>query len=139
EPIPSARQPRPKRVAEKVELLVWVVAASVIVLAIDGLSFCPDAALARIPRTASQAMPATSLPAPHCDNGRSHRRHNARTGWPMVPPHPDIERVMQKEIRQDGADDPTLWRSSLPRDEAPIRHLYGRVQPSLAVEKHPSA
>src|SRR4029078_5680506 len=82
EPIPSARQPRPKRVAEKVELLVWVVAASVIVLAIDGLSFCPDAALARIPRTAAQAMPATSLPAPHCDNGRSHRRHNARTGWP---------------------------------------------------------
>jgi len=39
EPIPSARQPRPKRVAEKVELLVWVVAASVIVLAIDDFRF----------------------------------------------------------------------------------------------------
>ena len=35
EPIPSARQPRPKLVAEKVELVVWEVPASVIVLAID--------------------------------------------------------------------------------------------------------
>ena len=35
--------------------------------------------------------------------------------------------------------DPTLWRSSLPRDEAPIRHLHGRFQPSFDVEKHPRA
>jgi len=37
EPIPSARQPRPKRVAKEVELVFWVIAASVIVLAIDDL------------------------------------------------------------------------------------------------------
>ncbi len=45
------------------------------------LSLCPDVALVRIPRTVSQAMPAMSLPVLHCDNGRSHHRHNARTGW----------------------------------------------------------
>ena len=33
EPIPSARQPRPKRIAEEIELVVWIVAASIIVLA----------------------------------------------------------------------------------------------------------
>ncbi len=39
EPVPSARQPRPKRIAEEVELVVWVVAASIIVLAIDDFRF----------------------------------------------------------------------------------------------------
>ena len=35
EPLPPARQPRPKRIAEKIEPVVWVVSASIIVLAID--------------------------------------------------------------------------------------------------------
>ena len=35
EPLPPARQPRPKRIAEKIELVVWVVSASIIVLASD--------------------------------------------------------------------------------------------------------
>ena len=35
EPLPPARQPRPKRIAEKIEPMVWVVSASIIVLAID--------------------------------------------------------------------------------------------------------
>jgi hypothetical protein len=55
----------------------------------------------------------------------------------MVPRHPNIERVMQKEIRQDWADNPALWRASFPRNEASIRHLHGRLQPSFDVEKHP--
>jgi hypothetical protein len=57
----------------------------------------------------------------------------------MVPLHPDVERVMQKEIRQDRAYHPTLWRSSLPLDEAPILHLYGCLQPTFDVQKHPWA
>ena len=48
--MPSARQPRPKRVAEKVELQVWVVAAAVIVLAIDDFP-----AFITTPRCASQS------------------------------------------------------------------------------------
>lgn len=55
----------------------------------------------------------------------------------MVPRHPNIERVMQKEIRQDWADNPALGRASFPRNEASIRHLHGRLQPSFDVEKHP--
>jgi hypothetical protein len=35
--------------------------------------------------------------------------------------------------------DPTLWRSSLPLDEAPILHLYGCLQPTFDVQKHPWA
>ena len=50
EPLPPARQPRPKRIAEEIEPVVWVVAASIIVLAIDELWSCPDAASARIAR-----------------------------------------------------------------------------------------
>src|SRR5262245_33357651 len=57
----------------------------------------------------------------------------------ILPSHPCIERIMQKEIRQDRAYDPTLWCASLPRDEASIRHLYGGFQPSFDVEKHPRA
>ena len=38
-PVPSARQPRPERIAEEVELMVREVAASVIVLAIDDFRF----------------------------------------------------------------------------------------------------
>src|SRR5215470_3043885 len=37
EPIPSARQPRPERVAEKVKLLVTMGSATVIILAVDDL------------------------------------------------------------------------------------------------------
>jgi hypothetical protein len=82
----------------------------------------------------SQAMPVTSLPVLHCDNGITLERDGR-----MVPLHPDVERVMQKEIRQDRAYHPTLWRSSLPLDEAPILHLYGCLQPTFDVQKHPWA
>ncbi len=57
----------------------------------------------------------------------------------MVPTHPHVERVMEKEIRQEGTDDPALRRSSFPADEAAIRHLNGRSQPSFEVEQHPRA
>src|SRR5579863_7412149 len=38
-----------------------------------------------------------------------------------TPAHPQIERIVQKEISQKGADDPTLRRPSLSPDKAPIR------------------
>src|SRR3954447_4631195 len=40
-PSPSARQPRPERIAEEVELLVGIVATSVIILAIDDARMVP--------------------------------------------------------------------------------------------------
>ena len=39
EPVPPARQPRPERIAKEVELMVWELSASVIVLAIDDFRF----------------------------------------------------------------------------------------------------
>ena len=57
----------------------------------------------------------------------------------MVPTHPHVERVMEKEIRQEGTDDPALRRSSFPADQAAIRHLNGRSQPSFEVKQHPRA
>src|SRR5262249_26091511 len=56
-----------------------------------------------------------------------------------VPAHPLVERIMQKEIRQEGADDPALRRPSFPCDDASILHLLGRLQPPLDVQKHPPA
>jgi hypothetical protein len=41
-----------------------------------------------------------------------------------IPVHPQVERIVQKEVGQEGADDPTLQRPSLSPDEAPIRHLH---------------
>ena len=38
--LPPSRQPRPKRIAEEVELLVGVVSAPVIILAVDDLRLC---------------------------------------------------------------------------------------------------
>src|ERR1700745_4203105 len=57
----------------------------------------------------------------------------------MVPAHPQVERIMQEEIRQEGADDPTLRRASFPCDEASILHLLRGIQPSLDEQKHPRA
>ena len=57
----------------------------------------------------------------------------------MVPPHPHVERVVEKEIGQERTDDPALRRSPFPADEAAIRHLNGRSQPSFEVKQHPRA
>ena len=57
----------------------------------------------------------------------------------MIPRHPDVEGIMQEQVRQDRADHPTLWRSSLPDDEAALRRLRRCLQPSLDVHQHPRA
>jgi site-specific DNA recombinase len=42
-------------------------------------------------------------------------------------------------LLRTGSNNPALWRASLPRDDTPIRHLYGCLQPSFDVQKHPRA
>src|SRR3954452_7131450 len=136
-PSPSARQPRPERIAEEVELLVGIVATSVIILAID------DFRLLGMKCQSTFSKPFLKRDA----QGRSlfltatvtdrivgiALEGNAR----MVPVHPHIERVMQKKICKDGAYNPTLWRPSFPHGEATIRHLHRCFQPSLDVQQHP--
>src|SRR6202007_2550849 len=51
--------------------------------------------------------------------------------------HPHVERIMQKQIRQDGAYDPSLRRSRHSRHDAAILHLHRSLQPALDVEQHP--
>jgi hypothetical protein len=104
EPLPPARQPRPKRIAEKIEPMVWVVSASIIVLAID------DFGLVRMQRQRALREPLLQrcpqrlglfFTATMADRiiGVSLER-NVR----MVPRHPYVERVVQKEIRQERAN-----------------------------------
>ena len=55
----------------------------------------------------------------------------------MVPRHPDVERVVQEQIRQQGADNAALWRSRRARHDAAILQLHRRLQPTLDVEQLP--
>src|SRR3984893_1394616 len=51
--------------------------------------------------------------------------------------HPHVERIMQKQIRQDGAYDPSLRSSRHSWHDAAIFHLHRGLQPALDVEQHP--
>ena len=57
----------------------------------------------------------------------------------MLPSHPAIERIVKKKIRQHWADDRPLRGPPFSVHQGPIRHAYGRLEPSLKVEKHPFA
>src|SRR5271169_770077 len=51
--------------------------------------------------------------------------------------HPHVERVMQEQIRQGGADDTSLRSSGHSRHDATILHLHRSLKPALDVEQHP--
>src|SRR5208283_3421201 len=51
--------------------------------------------------------------------------------------HPHIERIMQKEIRQDGTYNPALRSSRHSRHDAAVLHLHRGLQPALNVEQYP--
>jgi hypothetical protein len=55
----------------------------------------------------------------------------------MIPSHPVIERIVEKEIRKHGTNDRPLRRSFLAANQRPIRHQDGRFQPPLHVQQHP--
>src|SRR5947207_2662144 len=57
----------------------------------------------------------------------------------ISPRHPYVERVVQEQVRQQGTDDSTLWRSRRAWDDAPILHLHRRLQPAFDIEQHPRA
>src|SRR5215472_13216013 len=107
-PLPTVRFPRPKRVPQKVELLVRVTLLSIGILAIDHF---------RLLRM--QFQPTLLQPCRYFDT------HQVR--FPLRPAmdddvvrvplerqmrpvslHPHIERVVQKQIGQQGADDSSL-------------------------------
>src|SRR5713226_10375761 len=53
--------------------------------------------------------------------------------------HPYVERIMQKQIRQDGAYDPSLRSSRHSRHDVAIFQLDRGLQPAFDVEQHPRA
>src|SRR6516225_1958065 len=133
------RLSRPEGVAEEVELLVGVVSAPVIILAVD------DVRLLGMKRQATFGEPPLKRCAQHlCLRFAptvTDRIIGITLEWDVriVPPHPPVERIVEKKIRQEGADDPALRRASFPADQATIRHLNGRTQPPFEVEQHPGA
>ena len=55
------------------------------------------------------------------------------------PAHPDVERVVQEQVGQQGRDHPTLRRPPVSAGKAPVRYLDGCGQPSLDIQQHPAA
>src|ERR1035438_2724861 len=137
--MPSARQSRPERVAEKVELVVTIGPASVIILAVDYFCLlrmkCQPAFSEPLLKRCVQISRLLLTSTMADDIIGIALKRDIR----MVPAHPQVERIMQEEIRQEGADDPTLRRTSFPCDEASILHLLRGLQPSRDVQKHPRA
>src|SRR5262249_21189999 len=62
-------------------------------------------------------------------------KENAR----LITAHPHIERIMQEEITQHGADHRPLGYSLLWPDQLPIGQLHRRGQPARDVQHHPLA
>src|SRR3954447_6663655 len=135
EPAPPLRQPRPECVAEKVEADTVVLAGPVGVLAVDQLG------LPRVEHQTARGEPLVDgapqlprlafAPAVADDVVRVTLERDAR----HLPPDPEIERVVQEEVGQQGRDDPALRRPPVPRDKiAPFEHR-GRFQPALDVEE----
>jgi hypothetical protein len=59
-------------------------------------------------------------------------------GYAKTPPHPAVERVVQKQIGQQWADGATLRRATGPGLERAIRQLHRNLQPAPQIKKHPA-
>src|SRR5947208_1453267 len=123
--------------AEKVEVDVGEVASPVHVLAVDDL---------RLLRMQHQLAGRRAVRnwAPECARLRgalavTNDIVRVSLEWDMRKGshHPQVERVMQEQICQGGADDPALRRSRHSRHDATILHLHRSLQPALDVKQHP--
>src|SRR5437899_6212808 len=119
EVLPSAifRSPRLKRVAQKIELLVWIRPSPVLILAIDDL------------RLLRMKLQPTFLQA--SGYGRPNllglllrsAMHDGIIGGtlkrqlPILRRHPPVKGIMQKQIRYQRADDSALRRAFLRQDQ----------------------
>jgi hypothetical protein len=135
----SSRQPRSKRITEEVELLVGIVSAPVIILTVDdlrllGMKHQPTFSE---PLRKHFAQPPCLRFAPAVADRIVGITFEGNAG--MIPAHPRVERIVQKEVSQQRTDYSALWRSLFSRDETAILHLDGCIEPSLNIEQHPRA
>ncbi len=139
QPTSPLRQPRPKRVAEEVELDDRMLGLAIGVLAVDQFG------LLRMEHQSVFAEPAVqhvtqshglALGAAMADDvvGIPLKRHPGKP-----PPWPDIEHVVQKQVGQERSNYPSLRRPPVPRNKVAIFHHHGPRQPAFDVEQYPGA
>src|SRR5471032_2084448 len=107
-PFAILRSPRPKRVAQKIELLVRVRPSPILILAIDNLRLFGMKLQPTLLQASGYGRPNLLgfhfCPAMHDGIiGETLKRH-----LPILRRHPPIKRIMQKQIGQQRADDTAL-------------------------------
>ena len=116
-PVSFAHHPRPEHVAEKVEPKTRVIVASALILAVDDFRLLGMQRQSAVSKSSLKRRPQRrrlGLRTTVADRviGVALER-NVRE----VPGHPHVERIVEEEIGQKGADHPALWRPLLSTDE----------------------
>src|SRR5438270_5626669 len=134
---PTVRFPRPKRKPQKVELLVRVSLLPIGILAVDhfrllGMQFQPTLLQpCRYFDTHQVRFPLCSA----MDNDIVRVALERQVS--PVSAHPYVERVVQKQIGQQGADHSSLRSASFTLQQTSLLILRRRFQPPLNVQFHP--
>src|ERR1700750_1149180 len=132
-------RPRSKAISEKIELDVRIRPFAISVLAVDDLGFGWmqfQAALyqARL-KFGLEGVGFLLVAAVNQSVIRIPKPRKVR----VRPRHPEIERVMQEQVRQNRADNTTLRGATLSLSLGTVFVLRGRRQPSFDVEPSPFA
>src|SRR2546425_6513929 len=109
------RSPRPKRVPQKIELLVWICPSPVIILAIDDFRLLRMKLQPTLPHSRGYSCPNLRgflLRSAMHDSiiGETLKRQLC-----ILLRHPSIKRIVQKQIGEQGADDTALRRALFTR------------------------
>ena len=137
-PFAILRSSRLKPLAKKIELFVRVSPVPKIVLAID------DFRLLRMEFQSASLQPLRDGALYLLSLLFRSAVHDAIIGVPLewhsriVPCEPSIQRIMQKQICEQGARDSALRRALFPWDHSPVLFLHWRFQPALDIEYDPS-
>ena len=127
------RSPGPKRIAQEIKLLLRIISSLIIIFTVNN------------PRFLQMKLQPTFRKAPFNRHPKSFRFGFAPTvtypiiGIPLkwnlrvLPLHPSIKRIMQKEIRKQRTDHPSLRRPFIPMYQAAIIQLHRGFQPSFDV------
>src|SRR5207247_6637654 len=132
-----SRRARAKGIPQEVEALLGVAATPVSILAVN------DPRLVRMKRQATL-----------CKTLRQHVLQDPRLllaptvtddivdvalkgDVRIVPGHPAVEHIMQKQVCQQWTDNCPLRRPLIPLYQRPIRHAHEHLEPALDIEQHP--
>src|SRR5215831_4579822 len=130
---------RPKTVSEKVELDIRIRSFAIAILAVDDLGFCRMQLQAALCQTRLKfgldGLGFLLVPAVNQSIIRIPTPRKVR----VRPRHPEIERVMQEQVRQNWADNTTLRGATLSLSLRTVFAFHGRRQPSFDVEQRPFA